>query len=755
MRTPQFFKLLIFLCAIHVVQDVIGQTIKFDWVSHVYSDSPTRVEDIIQDKLGNYIAVGSVSDTFEIKPVTGAGYQSVSQRNDGFLAKYTESGQLVFAFSIGGPFNDACYHVSVNDSGEIYASGRVSGPVDFDPDTSSYIVQATGGGYGQYFIAKYSSSGKFQWVKLLISGQDNISDLALDGSNNIYLSGDFRGTEDFDPGPGVQTYSSTWIYSDAFVLKLNPDGSYNDTYVLTGKRDERVSSIEVRGADLWVVGDYGDTTDFNHGIGVNTLIPTNIENGFVVKMDTSFSFSFAKKIGGVKTHDVELDINGNVLISGIIADSLTDFDPSNSAVFSIKPSWWYFKDAFILKLDSSGNFVWAKSHHRKQINTYANYHSHLLKIYLDSDSSGNIYSSSDFVDVIDIDPDTQAVHLLNGMGYALKNSYILMLDDSGKYITSTMISALTQPSGFLVDRNDELLFAGQFWYWQDVDPGPDSTILRSKRWNGYLSHLKYCVTTSQVDTMVGCDSIHWIDGNVYSQDTLGAIATLLDSRGCDSIHILDLVIKNSSFRFDSIFSCSSYTWINGQRYTSSNTTDTVVFTNSQGCDSVITLDLTIPPLPDTSISVINRTIFSNASQPVAYQWLECLGGSVYQVLTGDTADSLNISPKTIGCFAVEVSSNGCFDTTKCICFNSSVGIDLISKKELVIHPNPTSGELSIDLQELENPSVFVFNPVGRRIDSQCDSKGSCILPEKCGPGVYLIVIKHQRGVETARVVKTQ
>ncbi|MGB1041511.1 MAG: choice-of-anchor Q domain-containing protein, partial [Flavobacteriales bacterium] len=96
-----------------------------------------------------------------------------------------------------------------------------------------------------------------------------------------------------------------------------------------------------------------------------------------------------------------------------------------------------------------------------------------------------------------------------------------------------------------------------------------------------------------IDTIVACDSLTWIDGITYYSSNNTAKDTLVNVLGCDSIVYLDLTIINSSTYTDVIIACDSLTWINGITYYSSNNTAKDTLVNALGCDSIVTLDLTI------------------------------------------------------------------------------------------------------------------------------------------------------------------
>tara|TARA_B100000886_G_C20426462_1_gene494328 strand:+ start:6004 stop:7398 length:1395 start_codon:yes stop_codon:yes gene_type:complete len=111
--------------------------------------------------------------------------------------------------------------------------------------------------------------------------------------------------------------------------------------------------------------------------------------------------------------------------------------------------------------------------------------------------------------------------------------------------------------------------------------------------NGEDSECICSPTLYETDLIVKCDSYTWIDGNTYTASNNTATYTLTNSVGCDSILNLNLIINESSTGTDTHFETESFTWINGVTYTESNNTATYTLTNSNNCDSIITLDLTI------------------------------------------------------------------------------------------------------------------------------------------------------------------
>ena len=78
-------------------------------------------------------------------------------------------------------------------------SGAFSGGVDFDPGVATDLINSNGGFDG--FVTKVDTSGNYIWAKNVGgTGDDVINSSVTDQSGNIYSTGYFNGTADFDPG---------------------------------------------------------------------------------------------------------------------------------------------------------------------------------------------------------------------------------------------------------------------------------------------------------------------------------------------------------------------------------------------------------------------------------------------------------------------------------------------------------------------------------------------------------------------------
>ena len=90
-----------------------------------------------------------------------------------------------------------------------------------------------------------------------------------------------------------------------------------------------------------------------------------------------------------------------------------------------------------------------------------------------------------------------------------------------------------------------------------------------------------------------CGSFTWIDGVTYTESNNTATYTLTNAAGCDSVVTLNLTINQPATGTDVQTACGSFTWIDGVTYTESNSTATFTLSSAVGCDSIVTLHLTV------------------------------------------------------------------------------------------------------------------------------------------------------------------
>ena len=130
-----------------------------------------------------------------------------------------------------------------------------------------------------------------------------------------------------------------------------------------------------------------------------------------------------------------------------------------------------------------------------------------------------------------------------------------------------------------------------------------------------------CIPTSSTDSHTACESYTWLDGNTYTASNNTATYTTTNAEGCDSTITLDLTINPQSTSSIIKTACSFYTAPDDEVYTSTGNY-TAIIDNAAGCDSVISIDLTIDPIPNNAV-IQNGATLTATQTGATYQWIDC------------------------------------------------------------------------------------------------------------------------------------
>ena len=160
---------------------------------------------------------------------------------------------------------------------------------------------------------------------------------------------------------------------------------------------------------------------------------------------------------------------------------------------------------------------------------------------------------------------------------------------------------------------------------------------------------------------------------------------------------------------DTITACTKYTWANDSTYYKSTVVkDTIV--SSQGCDSIITLNLTIKEV-NTTVDISNFTMTAGAIN-ATFQWIDCISNNL---ISDSTYNSFTVSES--GSYAVEVNQNGCVDTSSCTAFTNVGFFTEPLKEHLSIYPNPAKNRITISGISTPPNQLDIYDAVGRFIMS--------------------------------------
>ena len=172
------------------------------WAKQISTTGTTEmnaVRSITMDTKGNIYICGIYEGTADFDPGTDTATLVAAGTHDIFFAKYDNNGNYLWAKSIGNALDNDGRQIAVDTSGNVYIIGESAGTSDFDPDSVN-TFNLTSAGNQNIFFAKYDSLGNFIWAKQINgTGNDNGTSITLDPSGNILITGNYTGTNDFDP----------------------------------------------------------------------------------------------------------------------------------------------------------------------------------------------------------------------------------------------------------------------------------------------------------------------------------------------------------------------------------------------------------------------------------------------------------------------------------------------------------------------------------------------------------------------------
>ncbi len=418
-----------------------------------------------------------------------------------------------WAKSMGGNNSDNPNVVVTDEQGNIYTVGNFESVMDFDPGPKEFILVP--GAFSGAFISKLNSKGDFVWAKAFY-GRAWTKDITIDKMGNIYITGYFTGTVDFDPGANEYLVTSE---IGMYICKLNKAGEFAWVKTLgDSKGGGQGSAIFIdSNYNIYATGLFSGVIDIQSKYGSLQLLsslPVSFNNIFISKLDSSGEFIWAKSIRGNgiynKVNEIIADQQGSCYIAGGF-DQSADFNPDSSEW--VEEANVY--DAFLLKLNKDGNFVWAKKFGGNGNQDVCN--------GISMENSGKLYAIGNFSSFVKFGAST-----LTSKGKT--DVFIMQLDTAGQVLWAKSIggSGDDEANAVVADFKDNIYIVGSFQNTVDFDPGNGQYQLTSNGSDPYILKLNNLGQFDWVYSMFGKAVFEWassvtIDtrGNIYTAGVIG------------------------------------------------------------------------------------------------------------------------------------------------------------------------------------------------------------------------------------------
>jgi hypothetical protein len=446
----------IFFLSPFIINSVVAQDTRDVWTRQFRNLKEMTCNSVTSDNSGNVYSTGYFSGSADFDPGEDSVMLVSVEYSDLYLCKFNLEGKFEWVKQFNGShynyFNYENSSVDADKFGNVYLTGASTSLVNFDTISGTYDLSTRAKDF-HTLIAKLDSNGNYTWIKQIVGFISHTQSIKVDDDENVYLTGYFRDTLDFDPGPGTFLLNSTWSEEyDVFVMKLNRNGEFIWARQFGSSFRKAGKSIDVdKQGNVYTIGYYRNRCVFDPGVNDSILIATSETDIFVSKLDSNGQFVWAKNFGGAGVDigmDLAVDKWGDVYFTGYY-DGVADFDPGKKTYSCMSNG---YSDAFICKLNTNGELLWVKSFGGDGDDQ---------ALSVDIDLNSDVYINGVFNNKMDVDPGPDEV-LFDSKGEA--DIFIIKLDNLGNYKWAKQFSGTEYKmlGGIDVNTKGDVFSAGYF-----------------------------------------------------------------------------------------------------------------------------------------------------------------------------------------------------------------------------------------------------------------------------------------------------
>ena len=725
----------------------------FLWAKVIGTTTSEQANGIDGDSDGNIYITGSFSSTIDFDPNAGIYEVSPEGESETFVLKLDSEGNFVWVQTYGITESVSKGHsIHITNDDNILIGGTCPTHMSFNDEEDGLV------GYDGGYILSIDIEGNYNWDSKFYSvGIDVVYDIATDADGGIFFTGNAGtlmhfGDDEIGDGLGV---SSIGIY----IVKMNSSGDliWGKTY--SGGAYVQAYALTVDGnGDVYATGRIDFDTDF--GDGDNEIIVSGFISpgkAYMAKFDGEDGIThWAQGLTNINNAclDVEIIDNTYVYAVGYFMETV-DFDPTESIFNLTAPGTTDYDVATYLKIMTlEGDFITAslfistkgfKPFSTGDFLSYGTFKNVTNLLDFDEDSfvtsngEEDIYLTKTSVCMPSIV--TQQIDAcdsytwIDGITYTENNnlSTVVLTNTEGcdSIISLDLHLNYSQTNTNTISSCNPYTWVDGITYSENNNTA-QYTFVSSAGCDSIVSLDFTILSDATNDVVTACDTFVWLDGNSYTESNFTATFMETNVLGCDSLLTLNLTILEQSFGIDEVEACEAYEWIDGNVYTENNNTATHTLTNLAGCDSIVTLNLTIQDLnPSLGIegSVLSVDIAADS-----YQWLDCADG--FAIIPG--ANEQEFSAEMNGNYAVEITVDACTYQSNCMEVNS-VGLLEYSVSDINIYPNPVFNQLWISASTSEVFDITIVNIAGKVVFSASGiSSEKSIDLESLESGLYVI-----------------
>jgi len=298
---------------------------QYQWAKRLASTSTDQATKILIDATGVYLCgYTSSNSSMDFDPSALTFTLQAYGGLDGFIAKYTTSGNFIWATRYGGGFDDYVNDICLDGSGNLYAIGSFSSTVDFDPSPLT-VINKTSNGWIDAFVAKYNcTNGQLNWVENLGGLGDDYGEAVEFNqvTNNLVVGGTFERTVDFDFSASVTTMTATGLGpGDVFIANYQANSTFQNAVSFGNLQQEFVDDLGIDNlGNVYITGGYQGSVDFNPGPLTDIKTNNGLTDVFLSKFSGFLNYQWANTFGTSNFDyglDLGFDSGNNVFVCGV------------------------------------------------------------------------------------------------------------------------------------------------------------------------------------------------------------------------------------------------------------------------------------------------------------------------------------------------------------------------------------------------------------------------------------------------------
>ncbi len=476
--------------------------------------------------------------------------------------------------------------IATDSSGNIYTTGEFSGTMDFDPTAGTDIHISTASRADGY-ITKINANGTYGYTYILAADAYVVGySIDIDYQGNIYVTGLFSGTIDFDPTSGTDNHTSSG--QDIYIFKMNANGTYGYTYTMGGAGDQYGTSIVTdESGNVFVAGLFENTTDFDPSGATDNHTSAGSTDIFLMKINSNGSYGYTLTMGGTGDDgngSLYVDSSGNIYMPGSFTGTV-DFNPGVGTDNHISNG---SKDVFITKINSNASYGYTL--------TFGGSGSD-VGYSATVDSSGSIYITGPFQDTVDFDPTSGTDnHTSNGA----TDTFLTKINSNQSYgYTQTIGGSARDEGGGILDSSGNMYVAGFFSGTVDFNPGSGVDTHTAGGWGeaGFITRINNDGSYGWTQTFMGFD-----------ENTDGSYVWSITLDPSDNIYVTGEFYGSIDFDFSSATDIKTDSDGQGDAF--------LTRLVAPNMSSIIIDESTVPSITNKSSFTISATVISQSNTNV-------------------------------------------------------------------------------------------------------------------------------------------